>query len=363
MYKVLLVGSIEYNTRMLAGMGVWGNISGFEVGKCVHDGAAALGCLRKEHFDMVITEINVSGVDGMQILRHVNQENLCPVVVILSDTVEFQYVRECILFGAFDYLKKMPDAQTILDVLGRAREQLVSREGAIVETVDLQYPQMEEEKIFQAFFKEGEESVSLFSDALEKIYNVTKEQSVQNDLTAKNLYRKIISRVFESCMWLHHYVNIDYYKQLDYLWAGSQNGFQDFFVRKMNHLHELYHRLFLQASDKSLNALVEYILDNPEADLRLKTVAENAFLNYSYLSSNFAAKTGLHYNDYITMVKMARAAYLLQNTDLKIYEICSMVSYQDTNYFTRQFRKIYDLSPSEYKMAAVGDESLDSACL
>ena len=116
-------------------------------------------------------------------------------------------------------------------------------------------------------------------------------------------------------------------------------------------------------SDRSLKALILYILNNPEKDLSLKTAAENVFLNYSYLSSNFSAKVGIHYNEYILNVKMARAAYLLLNTDMKIYEICAAVSYQDTNYFTRQFKKIFSLSPSEYKAVSGGKDSLDYACL
>lgn len=116
-------------------------------------------------------------------------------------------------------------------------------------------------------------------------------------------------------------------------------------------------------SDRSLKALILYILNNPEKDLSLKTAAENVFLNYSYLSSNFSAKVGIHYNEYILNVKMARAAYLLLNTDMKIYEICATVSYQDTNYFTRQFKKIFSLSPSGYKAVSGGKDSLDYACL
>lgn len=363
MYQVLIAGTIEYNTRLLQSMPVWENTSGFTVAEIVYNGAEALKILRNQKYDMVITEIDVPGLDGMQLLRHINQEVLCPIVVILSNTVEFQYVRECILFGAFDYLKKMPDKETLLTVLKRAREQLAAGENSITEYADAQYPVLDEERIVRSFFKHDNHAISIFEETIDRIYEAKKEQSVQNDIVVKKLYLKIISRIFNEYRWLYNYVDIDYYKKIDYLWAGSQAGFKDFFMRKIKHLYDLVNYLFLPVLDKGLNDLMQYILHNPEADLRLKTVAENVFLNYSYLSSNFSAKTGMHYNEYILNIKMARAAYLLLNTDMKIYEICSAVSYQDTNYFTRQFKKIYSVSPSEYKTVSGGDESLDSACL
>lgn len=353
-----MVGSIEYNTRLLMSMPVW-EASGFFVSKTVYNGNAALEALREEAYDIVITEIGVPELDGLQLLRHVNREKLCPVVIIMSDTVEFQYVRECILFGAFDYLKKMPDAQTLAEVLNRAREHLADSGDVDDNNMDPLYPTLEEERIMQSFLGHGEETIDIFEKTLEQIYSGKKEQTIQKDLLVKKLYNNLISKIFEQNKWLYHYVDIEYYKKLDYLWAGSQDGFKDFFVRKFMHLVELYNKLLPPVSDKGLHSLILYILNHPEEDLRLKTTAEKIFLNYSYLSSNFAAKVGIHYNEYIVNVRMARAAYLLLNTDMKIYEVCAAVSYQDNDYFTRQFKKVYLLSPSEYKAVSGEDDSLD----
>lgn len=363
MHKVLIVGSIEYNTRLLECMPVWGPVSDFTVERKVHNGLQGLNLLRQESFDMVITEIHVTGLDGLQLLRHINQEKLCSIVVILSDTVEFQYVRECIMFGAFDYLKKMPDVETVLALLHRAKEKLLSDTIPLAATVEHSYPVLKEERILQYFFERNEEAIRLFSNTLEEIYKDNHEQLIQKDLLAKKLYSNLITKIFGEYKWLYHYVEMDTYKKLDYLWVNSTNGFQDFFLHKLKQLFDFINRLFLHTQDKSLKSLLEYILNNPEEDLKLKTVVEKVFLNYSYLSSNFYKKLGIHYNEHIVSVKMARAAFLLLNTDMKVYEICTAVSYQDTNYFARQFRKVYGLTPTEFKLGSVQTESLDFACL
>lgn len=363
MYNVLVAGSIEYNTRVLESMSVWGSISDFEVGNTVHNGNDALKLLRKNSYDMVITEIILPDLDGLQLLRHINQEKLCPVVVILSDTVEFQYVRECLMFGAFDYLKKMPDTKTMLKLLHRAKEHIAASDIESVVNADSQNTLNEEERIINAFINHNSETINIFSDIMEKIYSSGSERPLHNDIIVKKLYLDIITKIFTKYKWLYNFVSIDYYKKLDYLWTGSAQGFKEFFLRKLKHLYELSDRLYPYTRDKSLNALLEYILNNPEADLRLKTAAEKVFLNYSYLSSNFSDKLTIHYNQYIVSVKMARAAFLLLNEDMKIYEVSAAVSYQDTNYFTRQFKKIYGVSPSEYKADTNRNEALDYSFL
>ena len=257
----------------------------------------------------------------------------------------------------------MPDAKTLLEVLRRAREQLAADMGNEETRSDLQYPVLEEERLVQSFFNHNKETVEIFEKVIEQIYSDKDAEVIRNDLLVKKLYANLISRIFEENKWLYHFVDIEYYKKLDYLWAGAQEGFKEFFLRKFNHLFELYNKLLPAVSDKGLEALIWYILNNPEEDLKLKTAAEKIFLNYSYLSTNFAAKVGIHYNEYIVNVKMARAAYLLLNTDMKIYEICSAVSYMDTNYFTRQFKKVYLLSPSEFKATSGGDAALDYSYL
>ncbi len=363
MYKVLLACSIEYNARIIKAMPAWNEATGFEIADVVYSGSEALGKLRESHYDMVIAEIGITEMDGMQLLRHISTEKLCQVSVILSDTVEFEYVRECLLYNAFDYIKKMPDTTTVKDLLARAAEYLASHSGKKEEEDDSRYPGEAADRILEYFENRDKSAIEVFNDTAKKIYEGEERKPLENDVLVKRLYSDSIGKIFNRFSWLHMYISMDYYNKVDYLWAGSTAGIMDFYSRKLSHLYDFVDKMYLHTTDKGICTLIDYILANPQADLRLKTAAESVFLSYSYLSSSFFAKTGLHYNEYIVVVKMSRAAYLLSNTDMKIYEICQEVSYQDTNYFTRQFKKIYGVSPSEYKSMGEADAALDSACL
>ena len=74
------------------------------------------------------------------------------------------------------------------------------------------------------------------------------------------------------------------------------------------------------------------------------------YLNNSYLSTIFSAQTNLRFIDYLTKVKMQRAAVLIKSTDMKISDIAQRLDYKDIGYFSRVFKKYYGVTPTMYKI-------------
>lgn len=72
-------------------------------------------------------------------------------------------------------------------------------------------------------------------------------------------------------------------------------------------------------------------------------------MDLNYISRLFKKKTGINLKDYLTEKRMEKALYLLENTDLKIYEISEASGYMDYFYFTRVFRKYTGFTPSDWR--------------
>ena len=53
--------------------------------------------------------------------------------------------------------------------------------------------------------------------------------------------------------------------------------------------------------------------------------------------------------DYLTKIRMQRALVLLEQTDLRIYEVAEKVGYKSQHYFCAAFKKILDVSPTDYR--------------
>jgi two-component system response regulator YesN len=93
----------------------------------------------------------------------------------------------------------------------------------------------------------------------------------------------------------------------------------------------------------------EYISVHLHTDVTLPTIADHVFLHPVYLSRIFKSVTNENISDYIHKLRMDKAAYLLKNTDMKVYEITGTVGYENPQYFSKVFRKNYGQTPLEYR--------------
>lgn len=86
-----------------------------------------------------------------------------------------------------------------------------------------------------------------------------------------------------------------------------------------------------------------------DSALSVKDLSDAVYLTPTYLSSLYKKKTGKTLGQYITECRVERAKLLLSDNKLKLYNISSMVGYDDSNYFTKLFKKYVGVTPSEYR--------------
>jgi len=94
---------------------------------------------------------------------------------------------------------------------------------------------------------------------------------------------------------------------------------------------------------------IEYLKNNLQRSLDVGTLAKLAGLSASHYSALFKNRTGYAPIDYLARLRMHRACQLLDTTNHSVKGIAAMVGYKDQLYFSRVFRAINDVSPSEYR--------------
>lgn len=62
----------------------------------------------------------------------------------------------------------------------------------------------------------------------------------------------------------------------------------------------------------------------------------------------------MRFNDYLNLVRVNRAKFMLQNYTIPLKEIASNCCYSDPAYFCRVFKKICKVTPTEYRAQSVG---------
>lgn len=92
-----------------------------------------------------------------------------------------------------------------------------------------------------------------------------------------------------------------------------------------------------------------YIDDYYYEPITLNDMAKKYFMNVTYFSRKFKHEIGVNFNDYVRNIRLQKAAELLLNTDLKVYEIAQKVGFDNENYFMKKFREEYGITPSLYR--------------
>ena len=81
----------------------------------------------------------------------------------------------------------------------------------------------------------------------------------------------------------------------------------------------------------------------------IRKIARIASMAPSTLLPVFRKVTGYSPIDYLLRVRLSKAAEQLSKTEKPISEIAQECGFADSNYFSRQFRKHYNLSPRDYR--------------
>ncbi|MDX9881132.1 MAG: AraC family transcriptional regulator [Prolixibacteraceae bacterium] len=94
---------------------------------------------------------------------------------------------------------------------------------------------------------------------------------------------------------------------------------------------------------------INFMLENIGRKLALNDLAEVVDLSASHFSRLFVTRTGHSPIDYFIQLKIQRACRLLDNTDWPIAGVARETGFEDQFYFSRQFRKVMNMSPREYR--------------
>lgn len=105
MNRVLIVDDETIVRVTLRSLIDW-EANGYTIIKDCMSGQQALDYLKETPVDLLITDMKMPGMDGLELMEAVSREGKTPVTLVLSGYNEFELVREAFRKGAYDYLLK-----------------------------------------------------------------------------------------------------------------------------------------------------------------------------------------------------------------------------------------------------------------
>lgn len=119
-----------------------------------------------------------------------------------------------------------------------------------------------------------------------------------------------------------------------------------------NYSHDTFAETqYLPYSKKSerINSAIKYIAQNYTDNITTDFLARLSNTSNAYFCHIFKEVTGKSAKEYITDLRVEKAAGLLLTTSMNITEIAMQCGFSDANYFTRSFKRIKSISPSQYR--------------
>ncbi len=95
------------------------NLRGFEA-RGVTDGARALAFLESQECDVVLLDLKMPGLGGLEVIKRIKDLNPGPEVVLLTGHGSVKSVEEGMALGAFDYLMKPVKIDNLIRILAAA---------------------------------------------------------------------------------------------------------------------------------------------------------------------------------------------------------------------------------------------------
>jgi len=146
----------------------------------------ALECIAEQTFDVVIADITMPDVNGLELLRHIREYDSDTVIIVMTAYASLQTAVKAMRFGAYDYLlKPFNDVEKVINIVARAVERcrLARRNARLLRNLQAANRRLEE------LFAESQEHAA----ELEAAYNELKERELFKSLLVSNVSHQLRS--------------------------------------------------------------------------------------------------------------------------------------------------------------------------
>lgn len=354
MYRVLVVDddmAVRYMFKRFKGWDLYGFTLADEAG----DGREALKKLDTDNFDMVISDIKMPGMDGIEFLNELRSRGNDICVLFLSTHSDFSYAKQGIRLGVFDYLTKPFNNESLSEALERVKVYLEGKNGqkdsigdnkSVLENNRVYYFRNDEKKLVSDILAGSLDAVNTGGIIFEKIAVFTDGDTGKLAILVENTLLEIDQSIYKVIPWIKNLER----RFSDEIFEGKDDSrLKKQFLEHISNWVRLIAKYELHQSDSLIRKICEFVINHIEEDIKMETIANELYVSRDYIGKLFKQKAGYHLSEYITKVKMEHAKYLISEGGYKNYEISEKLGYKKSDYFSQLFKSYTGYTPTEYR--------------
>lgn len=327
----------------------------FSAVSTAHNGQEALEWLQGNYADILITDVRMPNMDGLELVRRINGQFPWMRSILISSYDDFEYAKRGILLGTIDYIVKPIKQSDLEQALQAAAGQL--RSIRTNEARSLMLKNYNSAGILLARWQEypgNQQALSLPLLVIDTFHlleswvggRVELLLALADEWIAGVVAVRKTEGVFEWMAEEHdrspvpilddrrlYFRLVGVYRlELAIAWFNSHDGMAG-----------------INSGRRSIVDVKRYIERNYPHKLSLQQIADAVNISKPYLANVFRQETGMTIWNYLTEVRMREAKELLLTTDKRLSDVAEAVGYSDSAHFAKVFKSYYGMNSTELK--------------
>lgn len=359
MIEALIVDDESWTRDMIKRFGNWEDYNIHIAGEA-EDGLDAVRLIEQIHPQLIITDMNMPGADGVALLKYVNEHHPNIKVIVVSGHDDFVYMKHAIRYKVNEYLLKPIDATELNQALAKCQTDLARlTTSSSIPPIHFNDQMLrlirDAQRVIAAHIQEMNEDgiTRTFQELAESLHSLADDHVHQWSSFAQDwifYLQELMSAQLsaeEGTVWMiedHEVQSILEQAAVVVSPATLLESIAEQYVQAVRLL--IHHRKF--RTKLNLDEIRAYI-DRHFADaLTLDRLARTFFVSKEYLSKAFKQEFGQTLTDYIQSVRMQKArCWILEGIPIRV--VAEMCGYDELGYFYRVFKKQFGIAPGELR--------------
>ena len=372
MFKVFIVDDEPSVIEGLKLMIPWNELD-FELCGVASNGQEALLRVEELHPHLIITDIRMPGINGLELIYETQKINSDTEFVILSGYADFTYAQQAMRHKVLDYLLKPLDKDEIITVLRKIKNKLDKK---FLTTYGFSQTDIKTFKSSRNLFCSNENN-DFVNEEIDNAWKSVRDNFDEELTTAIKLMNyedamKLIDELFgifvsqnininNACIMVNSCVyrmlHIAYKRNIgiDTVLPSGVSGEWDFDNLKSYITDIVSQVVSLMLEERKRNSrsflyeVKSYIDKNYQQEISVSFLADMVFLEAGYLGDAFNKQFGVSISEYQHRLRIEKAIELIETTDMKLSDISSSTGYNNYNNFFSHFVRITNKKPTQYE--------------
>lgn len=338
------------------------------------NGLTAFALFQELRPDVVITDIRMEGMSGVELIRRIREIDEECAVIVISCMDDFETLRQLLPYRIVGYiLKASMSMEEIFGILEKAREYLegIGRKGTgkTQEEDSLprrlagylqghapggDWPEEGEIRGILRLWLPREEADKVNELAMEFVYELVRRQLPEGVLVSEGdrsfclLFRQGMDGTKQFLQQLNR--SCEDFLGVRFQAAAALRG-------EGESLKALYDRLRKEGAEKPkeqqwdqlICRAVAYMREHHRETLGLSEISGIVGVSPSYFSHIFRRETGKNYVEFLNEIRMEEVLKELKSTDYKVAVVAENHGFHNLEYFSRFFKKCMGISPAKWR--------------